>query len=159
MDATKPQTPRLHEAIANLQQLTELFQFRREQLAREAGLTVQQWRVLEQIAREHFMPSMFARERDSSRAAVSKILRQLQDKGLVSVAVSASNGRHRNYALTERGEEAMALLRASRQRAIDAVWGGFAPADIEAFRAFSARLIARLEEYAETESSGSDQHG
>ena len=47
------------------------------------GITIEQWRVLEEISTDHFIPSMFARSRDSSAAAVSKILRQLLDGVLV----------------------------------------------------------------------------
>jgi len=38
-----------------------------------------------EISSEHFMPSLFAKQRESSAAAVSKILRQLLGKDLVSV--------------------------------------------------------------------------
>jgi DNA-binding MarR family transcriptional regulator len=148
MTNVRPDIGTLHGAIANLQQLVELFEHRREQLARLAGLTVAQWRVLEEIAGENFMPSMFARERSSSRAAVSKVLRQLQDKGLITVGVSAENGRHRRYVLTGAGEAAMERVRAGRRRAIEAVWEQFDSAELEHFRAFSALLIERLERHA-----------
>ncbi len=68
---------RIHEAIGHLGRLSELFQKRRVQLAESVGLTEHQWGVLEEIALDHFMPSMFARQRESSAAAVSKTLRQL----------------------------------------------------------------------------------
>lgn len=136
------------DAIASLQRLTDLFQLRREQIAREAGLTPQQWKVLEEIGGEHFMPSMFARERDSTPAAVSKILRQLIDKGVVRVGVSEEDGRQRTYALTPDGRRVMARLRAARERAIEAVWNDLPPAQLESFRAFSNDLINRLESYA-----------
>lgn len=136
------------DAIASLQRLTDLFQVRREQIARGAGLTPQQWKVLEEIGGEHFMPSMFARERDSTPAAVSKILRQLIDKGIVRVGVSEEDGRQRTYALTADGRRVMARLRAERERAIEAVWNGLPTAELESFRAFSNDLINRLESYA-----------
>jgi len=89
-----------HDAIANLQRLTDLFQARRAALALAAGLTEQQWEVLERIATEHFMPSLFARHRASSAAAVSRLIRQLLDKRLVSVSARAHDGRQRQYVLT-----------------------------------------------------------
>jgi DNA-binding MarR family transcriptional regulator len=145
----KPETPEgVLSAIGALQRLSELFQQRREQLAREAGLSVQQWRVLEEISGEHFMPSLFARERESSPAAVSKIIRLLLDKGVVAVAVSEADGRHREYALTPAGRRVMGRLRAARQRAIVAVWGGLDHDGLRQFTEFSSRLIRRLEEYA-----------
>ena len=54
----------VHRAIEALQRLSELFLGRRRQLAREAGLTESQWRLLEELADEDFMPSLFARRRD-----------------------------------------------------------------------------------------------
>jgi len=65
----------IFRAIEAMTALTEIFERRREVLARDAGITIEQWRVLEEISTEHFIPSMFARSRDSSAAAVSKILR------------------------------------------------------------------------------------
>ncbi len=136
-------------AIASLQRLADLFQLRREQLAREADLTVQQWQVLEQIAGEQpFMPSMFARERSSTPAAVSKIIRQLLDKGIVTVAVSDSDGRQRDYSLTPAGRRVTQRLLAARERAIAAVWAGLEPRRLEDFAQFSNDLIKRLETYA-----------
>src|SRR5712672_1642169 len=91
----------IHRAIEQLGILSELFEERRAALARDAGITVEQWRVLEQIATEHFVPSMFARSRESSQAAVSRILSQLIDDDLIEVAIAKADRRHRNYALTK----------------------------------------------------------
>ena len=41
------------------------------------------------------MPSLFARHRDSSPPAVSRIIRQLLRKRLITVSVSATDGRQR----------------------------------------------------------------
>lgn len=138
----------VHEAIRNLTRLSELFQRRREQLAREAGLTVQQWSFLEQIGGDHFMPSIFARERESSRAAVSKTLRQLLDKGLVTVSISAEDGRQREYALTDKGRKVMSQVDSSRRDAIDAVWHAMDEDRLNRFTDISAELIERLDQYA-----------
>ena len=51
-----------HAAIECLGRLSELYQRRREQLAASVGLTDREWDVLEEIATEHFMPSLFARQ-------------------------------------------------------------------------------------------------
>jgi DNA-binding MarR family transcriptional regulator len=135
----------IHEAIANLQRLTALVAARREQLARQTGLTVAQWEVLEGISDEHFMPSLFARERESSPAAVSKILRQLLEKGLIRVRISRTDGRQRRYALTPRGRRTMAALRAARERAIQAIWMDLSPRELDGFNRFSGKLATRLE--------------
>jgi DNA-binding MarR family transcriptional regulator len=135
-------------AIACLQQLTELFQARREQLAGEVGLTEHQWAVLEQTTSEHFMPSMFARSRQSSAAAVSKTLRQLIDKGLVLAAIDEKDGRQRHYELTSKGRRVMEQLLQSREAAIRDVWMKFEPKRLRAFSEFASELCERLEQYS-----------
>lgn len=138
----------IHAAIACLQRLTEVFQQRRVQLAQSVGLSEQQWAVLEEISSEHFMPSMFAKSRSSSAAAVSKILRQLSDKQLVRSKVDSDDGRQRRYELTAKGKATMAALRQRREHAIDAVWTPLERSEIEAFTKFGSQLTDRLESYA-----------
>lgn len=140
------------DAIAALQRLSEVFQRRRAQLARRAGLTEQQWRVLEQIATEHFMPSMFARDNESSPAAVSKTIRQLLDKDLVAVSISAADGRQRDYELTTAGKRLMTDLRRQRRRAIDAIWTDLPDRQLTSFCATALELTRRIEAYAAEES-------
>jgi DNA-binding MarR family transcriptional regulator len=140
----------VHAAIACLQRLSELFQERRRQLADSVGLTEQQWSVLEEISMEHFMPSLFAKQRASSAAAVSKILRQLIDKRVITVRLSQDDGRQRQYVLTSSGKRKIEELRAERARAIAEVWQEFAPKDLEAFSRFGNQLTERLERYAQS---------
>ena len=141
----------IHRTIARLQQLTELFEARRQQLARSVGLTEQQWRVLEEISTEHFIPSLFARDRESSAAAVSKVLRQLIDKELVRVSISDKDARQRDYELSDAGKRVMSELRTRRQHAIDAIWSGLPERDLKSFEALGAELVARIQHYAKTE--------
>lgn len=138
----------LFRAIESLQRLTELVERRRGQLAREAGLSDSQWRVLEEIGREDFMPSLFARDRETHRAAVSRVLRQLQDNGLVVAEIAAGDARQREYTLTGKGKRLLGQLRRSRERAIDAVWEGLPRAELDRFARFSGELADRLERYA-----------
>jgi DNA-binding MarR family transcriptional regulator len=142
-------SPEIHAAITCLQRLSELFQQRREQLAETVGLTEQQWAVLEEISTDHFMPSLFAKQRSSSAAAVSKILRQLLDKRVVAVHLNQDDGRQRQYVLTATGKKKLEELRAERSRAIKAVWQSFPKSDLEAFTRFGDQLTERLESYAQ----------
>jgi DNA-binding MarR family transcriptional regulator len=149
--ANKLRVQAAHEAIARLTRLTDLFQQRREQLASHAGLTVSQWSVLEEISTEHFMPSMFAQTEATSRAAVSKVIRQLLDRDLIQVAISAVDGRQRDYTLTAQGKATLERLRVERQKAIDAIW---LPLDADAllqFNKFTALLVDRIERFAAKE--------
>jgi DNA-binding MarR family transcriptional regulator len=138
----------IHEAISCLRRLTEAFGERRRQLALAAGLTEHQWRVLEEISSEHFMPSMFARSRDSSPAAVSKTLRQLADRGLISAQVSRQDGRQRQYVLTHKGRRTLDHLRQRRSEAIEHVWVGLNAQRLRDFTRFGNELTLRLEAYA-----------
>lgn len=141
---SKGQMSLVHAAIADLQRLTELFHKRRRQLAAGVGLTEHQWSVLEEISTEHFMPSMFARQRRSSAAAVSKTIRQLVDKELVAVSLNTADGRQRNYELTTRGKRVMQRLRKNREQAIQQVWLDIPPSRIKAFSEFAADINKRL---------------
>lgn len=147
-DAADPQLTQIHAAIHALQRLTEVFQRRREQLASSVGITEREWRVLDGISSEDFMPSMFARRRESTPAAVSKILRQLIDKGLVNVTVSKADGRQRDYALTPKGKRTMLRLRKQRERAVQDVWLDLDAEKLKSFTGFGFDLASRLEEYA-----------
>lgn len=149
------QASRIHAAIACLQRLTDLFAERRQQLARSVGLTDQQWAALEEICSEHFMPSLFARQRQSSAAAVSKILRQLLDKDLVSVGLGARDGRQRRYELTAKGKRCIEGLRREREAAIRTVWSGLDGVGLDAFTHLGTRLAQRLTHYAESVKEGS----
>ncbi len=138
----------IHDAVACLQRLTELFRQRRQELAAAVGLTEQQWAVLEEIATDHFMPSLFARRRESSPAAVSKILRQLLDKELVLVSLNRQDGRQRQYVLSESGLRVLAQVRAHRTSAIEAVWRPFRQEDVQQFTRFGQELLERLQTYS-----------
>jgi DNA-binding MarR family transcriptional regulator len=140
--------PRIHAAIACLQRLTDLFAERRQQIARSVSLSEQQWAVLEEISSEHFMPSLFAKKRESSAAAVSKILRQLLGKQLVSVQLGDRDGRQRRYELTSKGKRCIEGLRRERETAIRKVWSGLDSDGLDAFTRFGSQLAQRLEEYA-----------
>ena len=150
-DSERDPTELVHESIARLSRLSDLFVARREQLARRVGLTEQQWRVLEEISTEHFIPSMFARSQDSSAAAVSKVLRQLLDKDLVRVSISENDGRQRAYELSPAGKRAMSRLRKLRQDAIEEVWLALPEADLVRWSELSGELIERIEQHAERE--------
>lgn len=148
MRESRAELATVHRSIEQLQRLCELFERRREQLAAEVGLTEQQWRVLEEISTEHFIPSLFAKNRESSAAAVSKVLRQLLDKDLVRVSVSRDDGRQRKYELSPKGQKTMERLRRSRQHAIESIWLDQPEAELRRFNQWSSELIARIEAYA-----------
>jgi DNA-binding MarR family transcriptional regulator len=144
---------RIHEAIGHLGRLSDLFQKRRVQLAESVGLTEHQWGVLEEVALDHFMPSMFARQRESSAAAVSKTLRQLLSKELIAVSVDANDGRQRKYELTTSGKQVLERLRHYRQEAIRRVWENLDEGELERFCTFARVLGDGLEELSSSGTS------
>ncbi len=142
-----------------LQRISELFSARRQELAARVGLTEHQWSVLEEIATEHFMPSLFAKQQASSAAAVSKTLRQLGDKALVRVSVSKADGRQRDYVLTAKGQRVMEELRRARERAIAEVWLKLDSARVVEFTEFSTELADALVAYQERQQIEIERRG
>jgi DNA-binding MarR family transcriptional regulator len=151
MASKPPAVTQVHAAIACLRRMTEAFAHRRQQLALSVGLSEGQWGVLEEIATRHFMPSMFARTRSSSAAAVSKTLRQLLDKSLVSVGLSKSDGRQRAYVLTAKGQHVLRTLRDERELAIEEIWLTLDGDQMRNFVSFGNQLCNRLERYGSKE--------
>ena len=105
------------------------------------------------------MPSMFARKRDSSPAAVNKTLRQLIDKGLVEVKLNKSDGRQRDYQLTRRGKRTMSELREARAQAIEQIWQKLDRDEVRSFTSFGNKLTRALVEHANNISQQRDDHG
>jgi len=150
-NANKKPRPATLAAIQSLQRLTDLFRERRIQLARAIGLSEAQWRLLEEIAGESFMPSMFAKRRDCSPAAVSRTLRQLQDRELVTARISQADARQREYSLTPAGRRVLERLHRERAQAIEAIWQPLTVSDLERFTRFATRLGDDLEVYRQRE--------
>ena len=90
------------------------------------------------------MPSLFARRRESSAAAVSKILRQVVDKGLVVAEIAKDDARQRRYSLTAKGKRVMETLRRGREDAIREVWLALPGGGVRAFRNRHEPLFATL---------------
>ncbi len=148
MGASKGGGDEIRRAIGGLQRLADLLAERRAQLAKEAGLTEQQWRLLEQIAAPGFLPSLFARQSDVTPAAVSKILRQLPVKGLVQVSLSERDARQREYVLAAAGRKALARIETAREDAVRTVWAALDPRDVKRFAELAEELAERLDGYA-----------
>jgi DNA-binding MarR family transcriptional regulator len=148
--AQAPSRERIDAAIAALQRLAELFLERRRQLAREVGISEAEWRLLEEIETARFLPSLFAKRRERTAAAVSRGLRGLVDAKLVSASVGESDARQRVYRLTPKGRELMTRLRERRERAVAAIWRGFPAGELAALERFANALADSLERYAET---------
>ena len=128
--------------------LAEIFERRREVLARDAGITIEQWRVLEEISTEHFIPvDVRAQPRQLGRCGFENTAPTAR-RGLVSAAIGRDDRRNRSYKLTAKGHRTLAELRASRQAAIEAIWTGFSRDELAAFSTFAIKLSDRIERYS-----------
>lgn len=145
------------DCVEVLGRLAALFDERRRQLAESVGLTVQQWQVLEEVTQEHFMPSMFAHKRASSAAAVSKILRQLTDKGIITAHVSEVDARQRDYEVTPHGQKLLATVRKERERAIAEVWLSLNREQLSEFHSIGDTLATKLQTWTEENRSTGTQ--
>lgn len=139
--------PEIADAIRSLQRLADLFRERRRDIAREVGISEAQWRLLEEIAGEDFMPSLFARQQDAAPAAVSRTLRQLLERDWIRVSISPEDARQRVYRLTPAGRRILGRLNQSRERAIAAIWKPFSRNELARFVRFAEALAAGLEAY------------
>ncbi|MCS5619839.1 MAG: MarR family transcriptional regulator [Myxococcota bacterium] len=137
----------IHQAIGALQRLADLFNERRDEIARGAGLSVRQWQILEEVATEHFMPSMFAARGSVTPAAVSKLVRGLLERELIRASISTGDRRQRSFVLTAAGRKLLDGVRLTRQAAIDAVWADLPKAELLRFAKFGQKLGNRLEAY------------
>jgi len=139
----------IHQAIATLQRLSDLFNQRREQIALEGGVSVRQWGILEEIATEHFMPSLFAQQKSVTPAAISKLVRSLLERHLIRARIAEGDRRHRNYLLTAAGERLLDRVRHARQNAITEIWADLSVSELRQFSKFGDKLGDRLETYLE----------
>ena len=101
------------------------------------------------MATEHFLPSLFARDRRCTAAAVSRTLRQLRERGLIEAAIGAEDGRQRRYRLTRKGTRLLERIRGARKEAIGRVWKGLPARELARFTETAGALAERLESYAD----------
>jgi len=136
------------QAIGALLRLSELVERRRRQLARDAGLTERQWHVLEGIEHDRFIPSLFARDRETAPASVSRTLGQLQERGWVRASIAPGDRRQRSYGLTAQGRQLIGRLQKAREEALEAVWDALPAHEVAEFARFAGLLADRLEAHA-----------
>jgi DNA-binding MarR family transcriptional regulator len=85
---------------------------------------------------------------------VSKILRQLTDKGIIVAGISEKDARQRDYTVTPLGKKLLARVRKERQRAIDEVWRKFDDKRLALFQSVGGELALRLDAWAKANRSG-----
>jgi DNA-binding MarR family transcriptional regulator len=115
-----------------------------ERLAREEGLTAQQWLLLLQIAGDPNFPrpgnsaengaavlaSNIATARGVSRPTISALVSSLVDKGLVSQTEDPGDRRQKALRATPAGLEILARIEPARHRANKTLLADFKPAEI-----------------------------
>jgi len=115
-----------------------------ERLAREEGLTAQQWLLLLQIAGDPNFPrlgapvepetavlaSNIATARGVSRPTISALVSSLVEKGLVSQTEDPGDRRQKALRATPAGLEILSRIEPARHRANKALLAGFKPSEI-----------------------------
>jgi DNA-binding MarR family transcriptional regulator len=115
-----------------------------ERMARQEGLTAQQWLLLLQIAgdpnfprpgtpaeaRSAVLASNIATARGVSRPTISALVSSLIQKGLVSQAEEPGDRRQKALFATPAGLEALARIEPARRNANKALLAGFEPSEI-----------------------------
>src|SRR5690606_36577488 len=85
-------------------------------------------------------------------AAVSKILRQLEEEGLIEVDITLSpDARQKKFCLTKSGQASMSKLQRSRAAAVDEIWRGLDADSLQQFSETSREIAARMEAVARRE--------
>ena len=115
-----------------------------ERIAREEGLTAQQWLLLLQIAGDPNFPrlgapaesgepvlaSTIATARGVSRPTISALVSSLVEKGLVSQTEDPGDRRQKALRATPAGLEILARIEPARHRANKALLADFKPSEI-----------------------------
>jgi len=133
---------------------------RGERMARQAGLTTQQWLVLLEVAGdpsfrkargigaapEGILPSEIAQARGVSRATVSALVAQLLRLGLIRDVEDPEDGRRRRLLITPAGERALSTIEPIRKEANRRLLAALPPADREALLGYLQATLAPLVE-------------
>jgi DNA-binding MarR family transcriptional regulator len=101
---------------------------------------------------------MFAHKRASSAAAVSKILRQLTEKGIIVAHISEVDGRQRDYEVTPLGQKLLTSVRKERERAIAEVWLSLNREELADFHSIGDALATKLQTWTEANRENGTQH-
>lgn len=138
------------EVTAAIQTLFRLGGSRRihQQQVAAAGvsLTPQSLRVLEwTVEAGSTTPSQLADRLDLDRAVITRLLRQLEDAGLVRRARSPEDGRVSTVEGTEAGRDAMRRVRAVIWDQVRRTLGGWPVGDVASLAALLGRLVADVQ--------------
>ncbi|MGN6358533.1 MAG: MarR family transcriptional regulator [Novosphingobium sp.] len=129
-------------------------------LLREAGVTDQQWRVLRVLADGGPLDASGIAESALLYApSVTRIVRELVDRGLLSRATSESDRRRSVIEITPVGRELVGRTAARTARMLVAYGEAFGPERLDRFVLEAAALAAALSRFAPSDAGegGSDE--
>jgi DNA-binding MarR family transcriptional regulator len=135
------------EIIGRINRCAALFQLAEHAPLRRAGLTRPEFDLLGTLRRtgHELTPGELARETFSSGAAVTKRLKLLQERGLVSRRADARDRRVAHLALTDAGRELVDALLPEQLAYESEVLAGLGPGTADRLGADLAVLLTRLE--------------
>jgi len=140
-------TDRVTAAIQTLFRLGGSRRIHNQQAA-AAGVSLSQQalRALERIAETGFStPGQLAAKMDLDPAVVTRLLRQLQDAGLVTRARSADDGRVSTVEITDAGREAFGRVREVIWDQVRRAIASWPESELEALATLLARLVTDVQ--------------
>ena len=135
----------LTELVLRTFRLNGLFLAAAEEIARPSGLTPARWQVLGAVLREPLTVSAVARAMGLTRQSVQRLADALVEDGLAEYAANPAHRRAKLLAPTERGWEAIALIRPRQYAWTHEVTAGIPTDELRAAIATMDQLIARLD--------------
>ncbi len=116
-----------------------------ERLKESFGLGFAQYKVLEAIGRNtNAKQNTVAELLDQTEASISRQIRILSRKNLITVDMVMGNKRARELNLTEQGEEQLRLCHEQLEMIHARVFNGLSSEDVQYFEALFERLIANI---------------
>ncbi len=132
--------------VADVYELAGVSRRTAEEIARQRGQTVARWHVLSAVAEEPCSAAAAARRLGLARQSVQRVVDQLQEEGLVTVAPNPRDRRAPLVSPTAGGRQALAALVAASEvrRAGELRASGLAAEDLLAARETLRSLICAL---------------
>lgn len=135
---------RLQDVSDNLARKTDAL------LRATVGISVNEWRILAAIAATpHATARIVVSETGLDKSWVSRLIRSLQDRGLLETAKDSSDGRRKRLDLTDQGRTALERAIAAVRNLQSQLLNGFSATEHEAL----PRLLSRLQREMDTPSN------
>ena len=121
--------------------------FQQQLLARDAGLTIDQWVVLQALhARDGQSPYQLAEATFKDRPTMTRILDLLADKGLIRRQTDPADRRRYRISLTAAGRAQITTLLPMMEGLRESAWSALSPEEVGQLVDLLERVFASLED-------------